>query len=292
MLARWTDSLYELIVRASSDLPEDVQAVLEHACAGEEPGSNARRALETILENASRARRTQRPLCQDTGALLCWVQAPAGSHRSPFQSAFEEAVRRATADGVLRQNSVDSVSGCNSGTNLGPGSPVVHWREGTESVWRVSLVLKGGGCENVGRQYSLPNSELGAGRDLEGVRRCILDAVNRAQGKGCAPGVLGVAIGGDRATGYAESKRQLLRKIGQRSTSDELAELEKRVLQEANELGIGPMGFGGRTTLLDVFVGALNRLPASYFVSISYMCWAFRRKQMVANVEGEVLEWR
>jgi fumarate hydratase class I len=168
---------------------------------------------------------------------------------------------------------------------------VIHWHEQAGDEVRVTLMLKGGGCENVGIQYSLPDSELGAGRDLAGVRRCLLDAVHRAQGKGCAPGILGVAIGGDRATGYVASKEQFLRKLGERSPEPELAALEEQVLQEANTLGIGPMGFGGRTTLLDVFITALNRVPASYFVSVSYMCWAFRRRGMTTDLTGTVLGW-
>lgn len=139
-------------------------------------------------------------------------------------------------------------------------------------------MLKGGGCENVGAQYSLPDSRVGAGRDLKGVEKCILDAVQNAQGKGCGPGILGVCIGGDRGTGYAASKEQFLRKIGDRNRDATLASLEARITDEANQLGIGPMGFGGKTTLLATKITALNRVPASFFVSVSYMCWAFRRQ--------------
>ena len=220
------------------------------------------------------------PICQDTGTLMFVVEASSTLKRNVFQKAAEWAVAEATRLGVLRQNCVNSLTGKNTGNNLGVGSPVVHWHETDGAVSRVTLMLKGGGSENMGIQYSLPDSTLGAGRNLEGVRRCVLDAVHRAQGQGCAPGILGVCIGGDRATGYVESKLQLLRKIGERSPEPELAELEERLLKEANSLGIGAMGFGGRTTLLDVFIGWRCRLPASYFVSISYMCWCCRRQTM------------
>ena len=220
------------------------------------------------------------PICQDTGTLMFVVEASSTLKRNVFQKAAEWAVAEATRLGVLRQNCVNSLTGKNTGNNLGVGSPVVHWHETDGTVSRVTLMLKGGGSENMGIQYSLPDSTLGAGRNLEGVRRCVLDAVHRAQGQGCAPGILGVCIGGDRATGYVESKLQLLRKIGERSPEPELAELEERLLKEANSLGIGAMGFGGRTTLLDVFIGWRCRLPASYFVSISYMCWCCRRQTM------------
>ena len=132
------------------------------------------------------------------------------------------------------------------------------------------------------RQYSLPDSALGAGRDMEGVRKCILDAVQKIQGYGCAPGILGVCIGGDRATGFEVAKEQLLRPLdevsGLRVAGCEVARLEKQLLREANSLGIGPMGLGGKTTLLGVKIASRPRVPASFFVTIAYMCWACRRK--------------
>jgi fumarate hydratase class I len=192
---------------------------------------------------------------------------------------------RATENSILRQNSVCAVTGKNSGTNLGPGAPVFHFHQYAGSELKVTLLLKGGGSENVGGQYSLPDKSIEAGRDLDGVRKCILDAVVKAQGKGCAPGILSVVIGGDRATGFEASKVQLMRKLGERSGDAVLAALELEMLEKANQLGIGPMGLGGKTTLLDLFVTNLNRVPASYFVSISYMCWAFRRQNLTISVQ-------
>ncbi|MFA4944051.1 MAG: fumarate hydratase [Lentisphaeria bacterium] len=275
----WEAALQELITRASAELPADVAAALRAGRDREEPGSPAHAALSSLLDNIRLAQARRAPLCQDTGALLFFVEATPGLPQAPFRRAAEAAIRQATAAGILRPNSVDAITGRNSGDNLGPGAPVIHWRE-DEAIRHVtvSLLLKGGGSENMGAQFSLPDDALGASRDLEGVRRCLLHAVQRAQGMGCAPGILGVCIGGDRATGFAESKRQLLRPLGVRSPHPELAALEERVVREANTLGIGPMGVGGRTTLLGVAIGALNRLPASYFVSVSYLCWAARRQ--------------
>ena len=274
------EQLLSLVVKTSIDLPHDVEAALEKVLTLSENGSGEASALRTMLSNAAMAREKRMPICQDTGTLMFVVEASSTLKRNAFQEAAEWAVAEATRLGVLRQNCVNSLTGKNTGNNLGIGSPVVHWHETDGAVSRVTLMLKGGGSENMGIQYSLPDSTLGAGRNLEGVRRCVLDAVHRAQGQGCAPGILGVCIGGDRATGYVESKLQLLRKIGERSPEPELAELEERLLKEANSLGIGAMGFGGRTTLLDVFIGWRCRLPASYFVSISYMCWCCRRQTM------------
>jgi fumarate hydratase class I len=290
-MSGWRDTLHELIVRTSTDLPEDVVAALRRAQA-EETSANARAAIETMLRNADLARLRRLPVCQDTGTILFWLRVPPGAlSQAEFTRAAELAVLAATTEGTLRQNCVEPLSGRNTGNNLGHGSPVIHWQEEERSDVAVALVLKGGGCENVGAQYSLPDTDLGAGRDLEGARRCVLDAVVRAQGQGCAPGVLGVCIGGDRSTGYAESKELLLRRLGERSPVPELAALEERLVREANTLAIGPMGFGGHTTLLDVFIGCRCRVPASYFVSISYMCWAYRRRGLLASPSGEALRW-
>ena len=137
-------------------------------------------------------------------------------------------------------------------------------------------------------QYKLPCSLLKAGRDLEGVRKVVLDAVYQAQGKGCAPGILGIAIGSDRGSGYVHAKEQLLRPLDDVNPVEDLAALEKRLLDECDQLGIGPMGFGGRTTVLGVKMGAYHRLPACYFVSIAYMCWACRRAGLEVR-DGEVV---
>jgi fumarate hydratase class I len=161
--------------------------------------------------------------------------------------------------------------------------PTVHFEEVEGSILQIDLILKGGGCENVGAQYSLPKSELGAGRDLAGVRKVTLDAVQKAQGKGCAPGILGVAIGGDRGSSFVASKEVLLRQLDDSNSNPELDAMEKRLTEESNQLGIGPMGFGGNTTVLGTKITAKHRLPASYFVSVSYMCWAYRRRQMVVQ---------
>lgn len=291
MASSWEATVYELLVRASTDLPDDVEAALRAAAESEEPGSSAAVAMQVMLENIELARDKRLPLCQDTGSILFWVNAPVDVRQATFRAAAEAAVVRATAEGILRQNCVDPLTGANTGNGLGRGSPCIHWEQTDAREATVSLLLKGGGCENVGVQYTLPDSALKAGRDLDGVRRCLLGAVQKAQGRGCAPGILGVAVGGDRATGYAESKRQLLRRIGQRSSEPELAALEQRVLAEANQLGVGPMGFGGKTTLLDVFIGALHRLPASYFVSVSYMCWSYRRYALSVSADGSLLRW-
>ncbi len=276
-----TEPILELVRLAATDLPPDVESALRQAEQVEESGSAARSALGSILENVELARQNSTPICQDTGTPIFYVYYPEGWSTRKLRSQIETAVEQATQRAYLRPNSVDSLSGKNTGNNLGGDYfPTVHFQEVEGDTLTIELMLKGGGCENVGAQYSLPNAQLGAGRDLAGVRKVVLDAVHKAQGKGCAPGILGVAIGGDRGSSYYASKETLFRQLDETNPAPELAALEERLTGEANQLGIGPMGFGGATTVLGTKITSLNRLPASYFVSVSYMCWAYRRRRM------------
>lgn len=283
-----TMHLVELVRRASTDLPADVEAALRAAREREEAGSAAASTLAAILENVALARARSQPICQDTGTPIFHVRYPAGMSAGRLRAWMEAAVAEATRRAYLRPNAVDSLTGRNSGNNLGIGFPVFHMEEGDDDALEVALLLKGGGSENVSIQYSLPYEPLQAGRDLEGVRRVVLDAVYRAQGEGCAPGILGICIGGDRGTGYTYAKMQLLRPLDDVNPVPELAALEERLLRECNELGVGPMGFGGKTTILGVKIGTAHRLPASYFVTVAYMCWACRRARMTVR-GGEVI---
>jgi fumarate hydratase class I len=283
-----TEPILELVRLAATDLPPDVEKSLRRAVEQEEPGSAARSALETILKNVEISRANSTPICQDTGTPIFYVHYPEGWSTRKLRAQIESAVAAATHKAYLRPNSVDSLSGKNTGDNLGGAHfPTIHFEEVEGDALTIDLMLKGGGCENVGAQYSLPNSQIGAGRDLAGVRKVVLDAVHQAQGYGCAPGILGVAIGGDRGSSYLASKETLFRKLDEPSPNPELAALEERLTGEANQLGIGPMGFGGKTTVLGTKITSLNRLPASYFVTVSYMCWAYRRRRMTWE-DGQV----
>lgn len=282
-----TDELVELVRRTATDLPIDMENALAEAQQREEAGSAAEGALAAILENVQLARQHATPICQDTGTPIFEIFYPAPVSTRLLASQIRQAVAIATERAYLRPNAVDSLTGKNSGDNTGIDFPTMHFYEWEKEVIHIKLLLKGGGCENVSTQYKLPDSRLQAGRDLEGVRRVVLDAVYQAQGKGCAPGVLGVAIGGDRGSSMIKSKQQLLRPLSDTNPDPNLADLETRLYSEANELGIGPMGFGGQTTVLGVKAGALHRLPASYFVSVAYMCWANRRASMDVVLNGE-----
>jgi fumarate hydratase class I len=274
------DKVTELIRTCSSSLPDDVEKALARALRREERAGSAAVVLRTILDNVRLARKNGTPLCQDTGTLTFFIDAALRRRLTPAH--VKAAVARATERGYLRKNTIDSVSGVSFDDNCADGAPVIHYIERTAAErGTVTLLMKGGGSENMSRQYSLPDGVLGAGRDLAGVRACVLDAVQKAQGYGCAPGILGVCIGGDRTTGYETAKEQLLRPLADVSGDKRLAALEKSLLTDANSLGIGPMGLGGKTTLLGVKLAARPRVPASFFVTVAYLCWAARRQSLV-----------
>ena len=285
------EKIVQLIRETSSSLPEDVLKALKRAQRCEARGSSAAVVLKTILDNCAIAAKRGTPLCQDTGTLTFFVDERLRRKVTPM--VLKRAVALATMRGYLRKNTIDSITGKSFDDNCTEGAPVVHYVDGqkgsaVDSRPTVTLIMKGGGSENMSRQYSLPDQALGAGRDLAGVRKCVLDAVQKIQGYGCAPGILGVCIGGDRATGFEVAKEQLLRTLNEKDIKDlkdlgvrgQLRQLEKRLLKEANSLGIGPMGLGGKTTLLGVKVAARSRVPASFFVTVAYMCWACRRRTM------------
>ena len=296
MAAGFFDSMVSLIVRTSTDLPPDVRAAMAMARAQEPAATQSSQALAIIAQNIDLAEKDEGAICQDTGMPTFEVKAPVGASQLVMKQQIRDAIAEATRRGKLRPNSVDSITGDNSGDNLGPGTPVMHfdqWENNDEI--EVKLILKGGGCENMNAQYSLPSevAHLGrADRSLEGVRKCILHAVWNAQGKGCAPGAVGVAIGGDRTSGYVAAKEQLFRTLDDVNPDSRLADLEASIMGEVNRLGVGTMGFGGRVSLIGCKITALNRLPASFFVSVAYNCWAFRRLGVVLDARtGDIKRW-
>jgi len=295
MLPSFFESVLALIVRTSTDLPPDVRAAMKHAVNAEPEGTRAAQALNIIAQNVDLAVDQEGAICQDTGMPTFEVHVPVGANQIWMRQQIREAVAEATRRGKLRPNSVDSITGTNSGNNLGPGTPIIHFEQWDRDEIEVKLILKGGGCENTNAQYALPMElpHLGrADRSLEGVRKCILHAVWNAQGKGCAPGAVGVCVGGDRTSGYLHAKEQLFRTLDDVNPDARLAEIEAAVMATANGLDIGPMGFGGKVTLIGCKIGALNRLPASFFVSVAYDCWAFRRLGVSLHAQaGEINRW-
>jgi fumarate hydratase class I len=295
MLPSFFDSVLQLIVRTSTDLPPDVRAAMKLARGAEPDGTRASQALTIIAQNIDLAADGEGAICQDTGMPTFEVKVPVGANQIWMRQQIREAVAEATRRGKLRPNSVDSITGKNSGDNLGPGTPIIHFDQWEKDQIEIKLILKGGGCENTNAQYAVPVelAHLGrADRNLDGVKKCILHAVWQAQGKGCAPGAVGVCIGGDRTSGYLHAKEQLFRPLDDVNPDSRLAELEASIMATVNDLEIGAMGFGGKVTLIGCKVAALNRLPASFFVSVAYDCWAFRRLGVLLNAStGSIDSW-
>jgi len=295
MLPSFLESVLQLVIRTSTDLPPDVRAAMKTALGTEPADTNAGQALTIIAQNIDLAVDVEGAICQDTGMPTFEVKVPVGANQIWMRQQIREAVAEATRRGKLRPNSVDSITGKNSGDNLGPGTPIVHFDQWEQDEIEIKLILKGGGCENTNAQYSVPVElpHLGrADRNLDGVKKCILHAVWNAQGKGCSPGAVGVCIGGDRTAGYLHAKEQLFRTLDDVNPDPRLAELERSIMAEVNDLEIGAMGFGGKVTLIGCKIGAINRLPASFFVSVAYDCWAFRRLGVVLNPStGAIERW-
>jgi fumarate hydratase class I len=280
-LLRLRDGIVELYKKVATSLPPDVEEALRAALPSEKEGSAAASSLSVMLENVRIARETVKPICQDTGVPVFFVKVPAGLSQLDLRETIFEATRIATAKIPLRPNAVDVVTEQNSGDNTGAGFPVIYMEETRSGTLSIDLMLKGGGCENVGQLYKLPLEELGAQRDLDGVRRCVLDTVLKAQGRGCPPYIIGVGIGAAKDQVTRLAKDQLMRKLTDVSGNADLAAFEKRVLREVNELGIGPQGLGGKTTAVGVKIGVNHRHPASYFVDVSVSCWAHRRGRLL-----------
>ncbi len=295
MMQHFEQSVYDLIVETSTNLPGDVRRAIRAANEAEDRATRAGLSLSTIANNITMAENKVSPICQDTGMPTFVVHTPVGANQLIMKEQIRSAIAKATKDGKLRTNSVDSLTGSNTGDNLGPGTPVIHFEQWDKDDIDIRLILKGGGCENKNIQYSLPAELEGlgkAGRDLDGIRKCIMHAVYQAQGQGCSAGFIGVGIGGDRTTGYDLAKQQLFRRVDDTNENPDLAALEEYVMIHANQLGIGTMGFGGEVTLLGCKVGVMNRLPASFFVSVAYNCWAYRRQGVLLNADtGEIKSW-
>jgi fumarate hydratase class I len=280
-LLKLRDGVVELYRKVATSLPPDIEEAVKAACLLETEGSTAASTLAVIAENIRRARETFRPMCQDTGVPVFYVKVPVGLSHTELRNTILEATREATVKVPLRPNAVDIVTEKNSGDNTGDGFPVMYIEETSAGTLTIDLMLKGAGSENAGQLYKLPLPEIGAQRDLDGVRRCVLDAVQKAQGRGCPPYVIGVGIGATKDQVTRLAKVQLMRKLNDASKVRELAELEQQLLRDINSLGIGPMGLGGRTTALGVKIGVNHRHPASYFVDVSVGCWAMRRGRLI-----------
>ncbi len=279
------DSIVEALRLAVTNLPPDVEAALRRALEVEDNPA-ARAQLEAILRNVEIARRTGRPICQDTGLIHYYVEAGVDSPILPdLQGILVEATRKATKTIPLRPNTVDPIRHVNPGDNTGRGVPIIHWEPVNGDRVRIHIVPKGGGSEAVSVLRLPP-----PGRGLEALPEIVIDAVLNAGAKPCPPTIVGVGIGGGADTAlYIAKKAASLRKLGSRNPDPFLASLENELVKAINSLGIGVMGLGGKTTVLGVHIDYAYRHPANYPVGIVFQCWATRRSLVEISPGGSIL---
>lgn len=282
MREKLINAIADLVARAVIDLPDDVEHALREAMMHEE--EPAKTQLAAVLKNIELARRTKKPMCQDTGTPTFYITVGTTFPYTHFlKEAVVEGVRRATAEVPLRPNAIDVLTGKNSGDNTGDHIPSITWDivEGEECT--ITVMPKGGGSENMS---TLAMLKPGVG--LRGVKEFVVNWMIEAAGNPCPPTTVGVGIGGGSDIAMKLAKRALLRKVGERHKRREIASLEEELLHAINTLGIGAMGLGGAYTILDIHVEVAHRHPASLPVAIAMQCWANRRKTMKVDREGTI----
>lgn len=275
--------VFDLVKQAVVYLPDDVKSALLMASA-EETSEAGKTQLKTILENIALAEKNETPICQDTGTLIFYVKAGADFEGLDcVEEALVSATRKATSEVPLRPNAVNPFTQKNSGDNTGKGIPQIHWELVSGNSLELTVLTKGGGSENVTVLGMLNPSE-----GLKGLKRFVVDVVIQAGAQPCPPTILGVGVGGGADTAVSLAKKSLLKPIDEANDDPEIACLEREILEAANMTGIGPMGLGGKTTVLGVHVDYAFRHPASFPVAVAFNCWAARRASAVIHADGSV----
>jgi len=274
------DGLVALIKKAETELPKDVISALKNAYEIEE--GVAKKQIETILKNVDLAKKSSRPMCQDTGIQTFFVKVGVNyPHINQLKDLINKAVKKATIDIPIRPNTVDPFTGRNQGDNTGDFIPYITWDfiEGTDVY--ITAFPKGGGSENMSKLGMLK-----PGVGIEGVKDFVVDEMIKAGGKPCPPTVVGIGIGGGADLALKLGKIALLRPVGVRHKDKNISAIEIELINRINKSGIGPMGLGGKTTVLDVHIEKAHRHPASLPVGIAVQCWADRRANMVIYADG------
>ena len=268
---------------AVTELPKDVKEALQKAYR-EETSEAGKTQLKAILDNVELAEKTRTPMCQDTGTIIFYVKAGAEvKHLDKIENALRKATRRATTKVPLRPNAVDPFKQKNTGDNTGRNIPYINWEIVAGDTLEITVLPKGGGSENV-----CTMGMLVPGEGINGLKKFVIDSVIKAGSKPCPPNILGVAIGGGSDIAMKLAKKALLRPLDQPNPDPELAELEKELLEAANSTGIGPMGLGGKITVLGVKIDYAVRHPASYPAAVAFNCWAARRATARIYPDGNV----
>jgi fumarate hydratase subunit alpha len=274
---------FNLIKQAVVYLPEDVKRALRKACE-EETSETGRTQLRAILENVELAEKHRATVCQDTGTVTFYVKAGSqAKNLHCVEATLAKATRIATREVPLRPNAVDPFTQKNSGDNTGRFAPYVHWEIVPGDSLELTVMMKGGGSENVSAAEMLAPTE-----GIRGLKKFVIDAVIKAGAQPCPPTILGVAVGGGADMAMELAKMALLRPLDEANPDCRLAKIEREILEAANMTGIGPMGLGGKTTVLGVHVDYAHRHPASFPVAVAFNCWAVRRASARINADGTV----
>jgi len=274
---------FNILKQAVIYLPDDVKQALKQAYV-EETSETGKTQLKAILDNIELAEKYQAPVCQDTGTIIFYVKAGAkAKNLDKIEEALINATRKATKEVPLRPNSVDPFTQKNSGDNTGRYIPFLHWEIVPGDSLELTVMTKGGGSENV-----CVTGMLVPGEGIKGLKKFVIDAVINAGAKPCPPNILGVAIGGGVDIAMKLAKKVLLKPLNEPNQNPEIAELEKEIFEAANMTGIGPMGLGGKTTVLGVHVDYAFRHPASFPAAVAFNCWAARRASARINADGTV----
>ncbi len=272
-----------LLRLAVTELPKDVKEALQeaHRLETSEAGKTQ---LQAILNNIALAEKTGTPMCQDTGTIIFYIRAGANAKNlDVVESALRAATKRATVEVPLRPNAVDPFTSRNTGDNTGRSIPYVNWEIASGDTLEITVLPKGGGSENVCNMGMLV-----PGEGIKGLKKFVIDSVIKAGSKPCPPNILGVAVGGGADIAMKLAKKALLRPLKEPNLDREISELEKELLEAANSTGIGPMGLGGKFTVLGVKVDYAARHPASFPAAVAFNCWAARRASACVYSDGHV----
>ncbi len=274
------NGIVELIRKAETELPKDVVNSLKKAYEIEE--GVAKTQIEAILTNIDLAKKSKRPMCQDTGIQTFFVTVGKDfPHIEKLKEIILNGVKKATKEIPLRPNTVDTLTNENHKDNTGLQIPYITWEFSEGNDVKITALPKGGGSENMSRLGMLK-----PGVGIEGVKDFVVEEMIKAAGNPCPPTVVGVGIGGGADLSLKLGKKALLRPVGERHKDKNIAKIEEELIKRINASGIGPMGLGGKTTVLDVHVEKAHRHPASLPVGIAVQCWADRRAHMIIHSDG------
>lgn len=266
-----TKKLKEGLLDIASVLPKDVMDRLVEL-RDKEKWPLAKETITTIIDNDNLAERDSVPMCQDTGMVICFVKIGQDVHvDGSISDAINEAVREAYTEGYLRKSVVkDPINRVNTKDNT---PAIIHYELVEGDVFEISFAAKGFGSENMSKQKMLKPAD-----GLEGVKKFILESVEAAGPNPCPPIIVGVGIGGDFEKSCIMAKKSLMRNVNDYNKDPFYADLEKELLEKINELGIGPQGFGGKTTALRVFIETHPTHIAGLPVAVNIQCHAARHK--------------